>query len=722
MFKSRMWIFLVCGFLLGAIGAQAQTQKQPPFLRPTASLYGSTGYWKTLTPDSLPSGQASFSVWYDRINPNPGHLTVSTVGVGGAVGLTDWLEFGANFEINRRVLVRRANQLSFGQQQLGFFGNNTPGSPPLPSELMPGSSMMPQLRFPPSPLGNLTGAAGYYNLLPFASRIQGNGVGTVTLGLKLSIFSEEMGAPVGFGVHTYATIPTHRSAAYLLSSPTQTGDVQLGSDLLLSKNVKNIADLVWNAGFRRIQSPDNGKIVELSDVVPLGFAINFPRNARLQFVEEVTANLFVGARTSNTSFGAEDPVEMTMGFRAFLTRYIGLSAGYRRNINQSGGTKTGFVVNLSYNYGPPLLEVASTPPSLTCTADPSEVLAGEMVRLSAQGVSSSGAALTYEWSTTGGTIDGSGPVVQLRTANLAPGTYTATVRATERPGLSSDCSTRVTVRQPPPPPPQPQPPTVTCSVDRPRVQVGEIVNLTARASSPQGRPLTYQWSSTGGQVEGSGANTRLDSTGLRPGNYTVRVRVTDDANQSAECSMQFAVEAPPPPPPPPQVSKLDECLFRLNSARVDNVCKAKLDNVALRLQSEQDATLALVGFAETTERRAQQLAQTRANNVRAYLRQKGIAEGRLNVRTGTGARGREYRRVDLHLVPRGATFTGFTVFPGLREAPQRAANRSLQPRPSPIGVVAGAGSKKARTSGTGTTTKAVLRSPSPGRVILARTR
>ena len=113
---------------------------------------------------------------------------------------------------------------------------------------------------------------------------------------------------------------------------------------------------------------------------------------------------------------------------------------------------------------------------------------------------------------------------------------------------------------------------------------------------------------------------------------------------------------------------------------MDNVCKAKLDNAALRLQSESDATLAIVGFSETTERNAQQLAQNRANNVRTYLTQKGIAASRLDVRTGAGARGSEYRRVDLHLVPRGATFTGASVFPKMGEAPERAANRSPVPK------------------------------------------
>lgn len=659
MFKGRLRFFLAAGFFLTAVGAQAQqTQAQQPaqprFLQPNSSLYGNTGLWKVLSPDTLPRGQASFSVWYDRIGRNPGHLTISTIGVGGAAGLTDWLELGGNFEINRRVLVRRANQLSLGQQQLGFFGNKTPGSSPTLAELMPGSSLLPQLRFPPSPTGALTGAAGYYNLLPFANQIQGNSIGTVTLGLKLKIYSESQGDPLGLGVHTYMTIPTRRSVAFLLERPTQTGDWQFGSDVLVSKNIGDILGLTWNAGFRRIQSPDGGRSVLLSDVVPLNFGLTLPRTTRLQFVEEINADLFVGARTNNTSFGAEDPVDLTMGFRASLTRYIGLSAGYRLPLSHFGGDKNGFVINLTYNYGPPLLEILPTPPSLTCTADPSEILAGALVRLSAQGVSSTGATLTYEWTTNGGTIEGSGPVVQLKTDGLAAGTYLATVRATESSGLFADCTTRVTVRQPPPP----QPPTVSCSADRTRVRIGEIVTVTAQARSPENRPLTYQWSSTGGRVEGTGATVRFDTTELQPGSYTIRVRVADNANQSAECSVTIVVEAPPPPPPPPQASKLEECSFRLNSARVDNVCKAKLDNAALRLQSEPEATLAIAGFAQTTERGAQRLAQTRANNVKDYLvREKGIAEGRLDVRTGTAGREQTFRRAELHLVPRGATFT-----------------------------------------------------------------
>jgi outer membrane protein OmpA-like peptidoglycan-associated protein len=257
-------------------------------------------------------------------------------------------------------------------------------------------------------------------------------------------------------------------------------------------------------------------------------------------------------------------------------------------------------------------------------------------------------------------------MVTLQTTGLSAGTYIATVRASEALGVSADCNVTVMVRVTPPPPPPARPPTVSVTVNPQRVQVGGAVTATATGNSPDGRPLTYQWRVTpSGQVQGTGATVRIDTTGMQPGNYTVHVRVTDDRGlMSSEAAAQFAVDAPPPPPPPPVVSKLDECLFARNSARVDNVCKAKLDNVALRLQNEADATLAIVGYSESNETNAGQLATNRANNVRTYLTQdKGIGAGRLDVRTGTGAVGAEYRRVDLHLVPRGATFTGASVFP-----------------------------------------------------------
>lgn len=104
------------------------------------------------------------------------------------------------------------------------------------------------------------------------------------------------------------------------------------------------------------------------------------------------------------------------------------------------------------------------------------------------------------------------------------------------------------------------------------------------------------------------------------------------------------------------------------------MCKAKLDDVALRLRNEPDATLAVVGFAASTERNASTLAGSRANNVKTYLvSEKGITDARVQVRSGTPAPGAEMRRVDIHLVPRGATFTGANMPPTPSSSPEQVA-------------------------------------------------
>ncbi|HEX7361024.1 MAG TPA: hypothetical protein VF283_11105, partial [Bryobacteraceae bacterium] len=60
--------------------------------------------------------------------------------------------------------------------------------------------------------------------------------------------------------------------------------------------------------------------------------------------------IFVGAHTPDTTFGPEDPLDVTVGMRGRVIRGVSLSAGYRRLVNQSGGNRNGFVISLGYNY------------------------------------------------------------------------------------------------------------------------------------------------------------------------------------------------------------------------------------------------------------------------------------------------------------------------------------------------------------------------------------
>lgn len=109
---------------------------------------------------------------------------------------------------------------------------------------------------------------------------------------------------------------------------------------------------------------------------------------------------------------------------------------------------------------------------------------------------------------------------------------------------------------PPPPPPTPpavepqavRPPTMTCSADRSSVTVGESVQITAEANSPDNFPLTYSWSTSGGQIIGSGSSVRFDTSGLAPGSYTVTGHVGDGHSGVADCSVNVEAQAAAIPP------------------------------------------------------------------------------------------------------------------------------------------------------------------------------
>jgi outer membrane protein OmpA-like peptidoglycan-associated protein len=108
-------------------------------------------------------------------------------------------------------------------------------------------------------------------------------------------------------------------------------------------------------------------------------------------------------------------------------------------------------------------------------------------------------------------------------------------------------------------------------------------------------------------------------------------------------------------------SKLNDCEFKPNAkpARVDNECKAKLDDYALALQRDAEAKGVIVGSYDEKEgknaKAARTLAAQRAANTKEYLvKEKGIDPGRLETRVD-GASG---RMVENWIVPAGATFTG----------------------------------------------------------------
>jgi outer membrane protein OmpA-like peptidoglycan-associated protein len=218
---------------------------------------------------------------------------------------------------------------------------------------------------------------------------------------------------------------------------------------------------------------------------------------------------------------------------------------------------------------------------------------------------------------------------------------------------------------PPPPPPANRAPTVSCEIERTTLLPGESTRVRAIASDADGDALTYSWSATAGRISGTGATVNFESTGMTPpASATVRVRVTDGRGGDAEATCPVRMNAP-------EVRRVEavSCTaggFPRNLARLNNVDKACLDDVATRLKGDPRSRVIVVGHADAGERMPEVLARRRAEAVRDYLvRERGVEESRITVRsaaatkpldTGTDAAARaRNRRVEIWFVPEGAT-------------------------------------------------------------------
>lgn len=164
-------------------------------------------------------------------------------------------------------------------------------------------------------------------------------------------------------------------------------------------------------------------------------------------------------------------------------------------------------------------------------------------------------------------------------------------------------------------------PTLTCRAERTTIRAGESVRLIATANDPDNDPLTVSWSASAGSLSAStGTEVTWDSTGVPAGTGPVRARVSDGYGGTADCEIRVTVEEPPPPAEPTELSFV--CSeFPSGNTRIDNRCKAVLDDVALQLRQNPGATATIVGHSDSAGSATvnDRTAMERADNAKAYL-------------------------------------------------------------------------------------------------------
>ena len=313
---------------------------------------------------------------------------------------------------------------------------------------------------------------------------------------------------------------------------------------------------------------------------------------------------------------------------------------------------TGVVLRWAYPPAPPK---PNHPPVAACSANPSSVYQGttDPIAVHVAASDADNDALTYSYTATGGSVDGTGPDVRWSPAGLALGTYTVNAKVDDGHGGTASCATDIAITKRPN-----RPPVISCAPERNPIIAGERVAIKSTASDPDGDPLSYSYSATSGQISGSGPTAQFDSTGLSAGSYTVTC--TADDGQGGRTSGTTRVDVQQPAPPP-QATKVGDCGYtKVGAGRFDNACKRVGDDVALRLKNEPNAKVVIVGYADPKEPKPAKLAETRADGAKKYLGEKGIDASRISTRVGTASTEKgsekENRRVDFVFVPEGATY------------------------------------------------------------------
>lgn len=526
----------------------------------------------------------------------------------------------------------------------------------------------------------------------FGPRQSGNGIGDASIGTKIELIDPDENPGFSMAIGGTVVIPTSRNERALARGRTA-GEVDYGVFLAFGHEFADGHFRMYeNVGYTRTGDKHVGDVETLDrpDKLLLGLGLSGAPNENVELIGELNWTRFMGGQTPNLN--QNDPLDLTLGARFFFyDGQFSFGGAYRRllnggddrvhpvlnnigfafvpptvvqvplfnfvNQNFEGGDHNGFIAYIGFGsreeceIPPP----PNAPPICVAITGGPDVFIGDSIALSVQASDPDGDVLTYTWSSTCGRIVGSGANVTFDATGVPEGACTVTVMVSDGFNPPVTCTALVINVRPRPN----QCPTVTLTASDTNPDEGEVVTFTATVTDPDSGPgpVTYEWNTTAGSLTRISENqVSIDTTGL--GGQTITVSVTTgDGDPNCTRTERVTVNVVPPPPVA-MPEAFTPCVFRRNNARVDNICKQILDDIATRMQGDPTLQLVIDGHSDTGERAG--IALARAENVRDYIvNERGVDSNRIVVRTyddkcptGDAA---SNRRVELFLVPEGRT-------------------------------------------------------------------
>ena len=182
--------------------------------------------------------------------------------------------------------------------------------------------------------------------------------------------------------------------------------------------------------------------------------------------------------------------------------------------------------------------IPNTPPTVeSLTTKRARVNRAEFIVVECVASDADGDRLNYNWTATGGTFYGSGPVIAWE-APLVLGSYTITVAIDDGRGgeALAQLTLSVTVNH--------SPVIESLTADQTLVLFGKSTTITCVASDPDGDRITYLWTAADGEISGEGSEVVWTAPDECGDYVAITVSVIDDRGGEVSREIQIWVRKP----------------------------------------------------------------------------------------------------------------------------------------------------------------------------------